>query len=71
MWRNEEARINSKVANINQLPGTNGFTLYISSKGCGDEYLLVFEGRAEYTRRRKKPIPSGLNLQPFDCRPAL
>ena len=25
MWLNEEAR-NTKVANINQLPGTDGFT---------------------------------------------
>ena len=53
MWLNE----NSKVANINQLPGTDGFTS--PPKDGGDEHLLIFEGRAEYTHRRKKPVPSG------------
>ena len=48
------------------------------SKRCGDEKfetkpsnLIIFEGRAEYTHRQKKPVPSGVNLQTFDCRPEL
>ena len=48
MWLNEEAGI-AQVANINQLPGTNGFT----------STALHFEGGAEYTHGRKKPAPSG------------
>ena len=35
---NEEAGI-AEVANVNQLPGTDG--LYIPSEGYGDEHLLI------------------------------
>ena len=69
MWLNEEARINSKVANINQLLRTDGFTFH--SKDAVMNTFSFFKGRAEYTHRRNKPVPSGVNLQPFDCSPAL
>ena len=63
MWLNEEARI----ANINQLPETDGFTS--PPEGWDDEHLLILEIRAECTQRRKKPVPIvGLHLEPATFR---
>ena len=56
MWHNEEARI-AKLLILTSSPGPTA--LHPPSKGCGDEHLIIFEGRAEYTHMRKKPVPSG------------
>ena len=53
---NKEAGI-AQVANINQLPRTDGFTS--PPNGADTQLPPHFEGGAEYTHRRKKPAPSG------------
>ena len=61
MWLNKESRI-AEVANINQL----------HTEEEGSDEHLIFEVRAEYTPRQKKPVPSGARTCNFlICRPAL
>ena len=53
MWLNEETRI------AQLLTSSSRATALHPSEGCGDEHLLIFEGRAEFTHRRYKSVPSG------------
>ena len=53
---NEEAGI-AQVANINQF--SRDQQLYIPSKGCGDEYLLILKVELSILIGKKKPAPSG------------